>query len=124
MNRIAIALPALVLVIAGWGCETVKKDNQALFPDEELHSYVDSELEKYESLSDEYPKRADFHYKIASIHFQKDDYRKSAASLETAIYLDPSQARYHYQLGRVCMKMPDLEQAEAHFRKAVAAARE
>ncbi|MBN1441290.1 MAG: tetratricopeptide repeat protein [Planctomycetes bacterium] len=117
-HRITWTLTLLLCLVAG--CETVTTEDRSYgMPEGELSSYLDTELERLETLAEEYPKRADYHYRIAGIHFHKARYKDSLGSLEKAIYLDPQQARYHYHLGRIHLMMRDLDQAEAAFRRAV-----
>jgi tetratricopeptide (TPR) repeat protein len=88
------------------------------FPDEDTESILDSKLNNLSKEVEKYPKRHDLHYRIAGVHFQKADYHESAQALERAIALSPEDSKYHFQLGRVYLRMQELEIAEEHFRKA------
>lgn len=109
------------LAIVSVSCQTVTTLDKSTYQisDGETHSYVDSRLEKLYELSDSYPKRHDYHYQIAGIHYLKANFRDSAAHLQKAILQKPDESQYHYHLGRVYMRMNEIEQAEECFANAV-----
>ncbi len=112
------------LLAATFGCKTVTKDEYVgVSFDQQAKSddstVLDSQLKKLESLSREYPKRPDLHYKIAGVHCQKENLRDAAKSLQRAIYLDPGDSKFHYHLGRLYMRMHEMEKAEKALRRAV-----
>ncbi|MBI4586842.1 MAG: tetratricopeptide repeat protein [Planctomycetes bacterium] len=106
----------------GFGCkttETVEDTYDFSIPEGKPSTIVNSRLKQLQEKVRDYPKRADLHFDIAALQFQKESFRDSAESLKEAIYLDPDQPKYHYHLGRVHLYMGELEEAEQAFRKAV-----
>lgn len=111
-----------VVVLFSSGCTTTEMRSETIdfdVPGSKSESILDTRLKILRERSDEYPKRADLHYKIAAIHFQREDFHSSAKSLRQAIYLDPDHVLYHYDLGRVHLQIGELEEAAASFFKAV-----
>ncbi|MEM7230858.1 MAG: tetratricopeptide repeat protein [Planctomycetota bacterium] len=122
MKHLGRSFVSICVLASLVSCQTVTRDDSARhLPDAEPHSYLDSQLEKFVDLADEYPKDPEYHYEIAAIHFQKANYRESASSLRKAIDLrgESPSPRYHYHLGRVLMSMREMEGAEEQFQKAV-----
>jgi len=118
-------LAFLTLLAAGAGCQSVTTEESSFhLPDAQPGSVVDGELERLVERAREYPRVPDYHYKIAAIQFQKQNFKDSAASLRHAIDLEPEDSRYHYHLGRVYLNMRELDKAERSFRKAVSLASE
>lgn len=121
IHRLVLVPVAVTLLLAG--CKTTEKVEDSLsnvFVSEGRSSTIlDSRLKHLKELSEQYPRRADLHYKVAAIEFQKEDFRGSARALKEAIYLDPNRTRYHYDLGRVHLQMGELKEARDAFRKAV-----
>ena len=100
-------------------CESIVDEReQYSLSEETTHSYLDSRLDFLRARVEEYPKRDDYHYQIASVHFEKGDFNLAVSSLEEAIDLRPDIPRYRYHLGRVCLKMGEIDSAEINFRKA------
>ena len=115
----------LAVTVAGVGLlqtsctTTTQADNVYSMPTEKTkHSILDSELKRLQTNVSEYPKRHDFHYKIAGIYFQQQKYRESMDALDAALALDPDESKYHYHAGRVYLRMGELDKAEGHFRTA------
>jgi tetratricopeptide (TPR) repeat protein len=107
------------LLLLPLGCSTTQNDGYSVrFSDGTSTTVLDSKLKQYEKLSKEYPKRADIHYDMAGLHYQKMDYREAARDLENAITLEPNEPKYHYHLGRVYLSMRELDRAETCFRRA------
>lgn len=117
--RFAIgALVALVMGIAG--CQTVESESTDYQPTTEktTQSFLDSRLEVLERRVEEYPKRHEFHYQVAGIHFQKREFRSCVTALHRALDLAPNESKYHYQMGRTYLQMGELASAQEHFRDA------
>jgi tetratricopeptide (TPR) repeat protein len=117
-------VPFALLAVLAAGCTSVQTDEQLNFmfaPDTGATktTVLDSKLERLEKLAKEYPRRSDLPYQIAGVHFQKENLKESARSLQRAIYIDPGEAKYHYHLGRIYLKMRELEKAEESFRRAI-----
>ncbi|MBI4605841.1 MAG: tetratricopeptide repeat protein [Planctomycetes bacterium] len=119
------SLSAALLLALAASCETTTTEKQShMLSEGTSGSVLDSRLRKLEGEAVKYPLRSDLWYEIAAVHFQKPDYRGSAEALGKAIHLDPHESRYHYQLGRVHLKMGELNKAERCFREAVSLAGE
>jgi len=102
------------------GCTTtVSETTDYEVSDGTSASVVDSRLETLQKDSLKYPKRSDLHYQMALLYFQKADYHASRDALEKAIELEPEVSEYQYHLGRVLLRMQELEVAEERFREAV-----
>ncbi len=106
------------LVLCGCTEVIVKDEERHEFTDGASHSILDSRIEFLEDKIREYPKRDDYEYGIAAIYFEKEDYRESARHLRRAISLSPDNSKYHYQLGRVYLKMREVDLAETSFQAA------
>ena len=111
----------LPVVLCSLGCTTTETPiyDYPAQPTKGFGSILDSRLERLETRAEEYPRRADLQAKIAGIHFQKEDFRKSASHLKKAIYLDPNHVRYYFDLGRVQLQMGETEEASEAFGQAV-----
>lgn len=111
----------LVAVVALSGCETTTREMGAnhTITDSKSSSILDSRLKKLKAEAKKYPLVADYHYKIAGVHYEKEEYNESAAALEEAIDIAPDNAKYHYQLARVFLTVANVAEAEEHFRAAV-----
>ncbi len=114
-----VALPVVALLGGCTTTETIRDTFEIDIPNSAHGSVLDTQLKILQERAAEYPRRADLQYKIAAIHFQKEDFRTSAKHLRRAIYLNPDHVRYHYDLGRVHLQMGELEEAEEAFREAV-----
>ena len=100
-------------------CESIVDEReQYSLSEETTHSYLDSRLDFLRARVEEYPKRDDYHYKIASVHFEKGDFYRAVRSLEDAVELRPDIPKYRYHLGRVFLQMGEIDKAVASFRKA------
>lgn len=100
-------------------CESIVDEReQYSLSEETTHSYLDSRLDFLKARVKEYPKRDDYHYKIASVHFEKGDFYRVVRSLEEAIELRPDIPKYRYHLGRVFLQMGEIDNAVSSFRKA------
>ena len=113
-RKVGIVLVAL----GGIGCQTIETEqNRYSLPTEKSKNTIfDAELKVLEDEAREYPKRHDLHYRIAGIHFRKENYRECVRALHSAIELSPRMSKYHYHLGRVYLLMGELRDAEQHFR--------
>jgi len=116
-----LVLPALWAALSGCATTVTNEPASYTFTDDSHGNMtvLDSRLSRLEKLAQEYPKRSDIPYQIAGVHYQKADLKASAKSLERAIYIDPSEAKYHYHLGRVYLRMRELDRAETAFRRAL-----
>ena len=114
-------LPALLVCFCLLlsACESIVDEReQYSLSEETTHSYLDSRLDFLKARVKEYPKRDDYHYKIASVHFEKGDFYRAVRSLEEAVELRPDIPKYRYHLGRVFLQMGEVDNAVASFRKA------
>lgn len=104
------------------GCQTTttEKTDVTMPSGKMTGSILDSRLSQLQQEVQEYPKKHTLHYEIAQVHFQKNDLKQSAESLHQAIELSPGVVKYHYHLGRVYLRMDELELAEKQFRAACA----
>ena len=117
-RRGSVAL-ASVFCLSLCACESIVDEReQYSLSEETTHSYLDSRLDFLNARVDEYPKRDDYHYQIASVHFEKGDFNLAVGSLEDAIELRPDIPKYRYHLGRIYLKMGEIDRAEINFRKA------
>jgi len=55
-------------------------------------------------------------YNLAVIE-ERNDPQKARELLERAIGIDPNYKLAHYMLGRVCVRLKDLDHAESHYRR-------
>ena len=107
------------------GCETVvTRDTKITLADPqdaptEGTTILQSRLDRLEKLAKEYPLRSDYPYQIAGVHAQMENTREAAKALERAIALDKNESKYHYHLGRMYLRMRELDKAETAFRGAV-----
>ena len=117
-RRGPLALVSVVCLLL-CACESIVDERQQYSLSEETtHSYLDSRLEFLQARVEDYPKRDDYHYQIASVHFEKNDFNRAVNSLEKAIRLRSDIPKYRYHLGRVYLKMGEIDHAEVNFRKA------
>ena len=117
--RILSTLLPVVLCAVGCTTTVTSINDHPAQSSKGFTSILDSKLKRLEDRAEDYPRRADLQAKIAGIHFQKEDFRKSANCLRKAIYLDPNHVRYSFDLGRVRLQMGEIEEAEESFRQAV-----
>ncbi len=127
MSTKKYSIPILLsasFLLAGPGCTTTKTtttSGEYSFdfgggPDKTI---LDAKLKQLVVLSEKYPKRSDLPYQIAGVYYQKQEYHEAVNAIHHAIEIDPGEAKYHYHLGRLYLKMRELEQAEQAFRKAL-----
>ena len=115
-----LVIAAVLLVGIVGGCTTTVSETMDYdVTDGSSASVVDAELEHLRQESLKYPRRSDIHYQMALLSFQRADYHESREALEKAIELEPDVSEYQYHLGRVLLRMQELEVAEERFREAV-----
>lgn len=112
----------ICLAVLPWlsSCQTTKTEKTSVsMPTEDMSkSILDSRLSSLQKEVEEYPKRHELHYRIASVLYQKNDLKQCVNALHKAIDLSPKVAKYHYHLGRVYLHMGELQSAEKEFRTA------
>ena len=114
----SLALVSIVCLLL-CACESIVDEReQYSLSEETTHSYLDSRLEFLQARVEEYPKRDDYHYEIASVHFEKGDFNRAVGNLKKAIKLRPDIPKYRYHLGRIYLKMGEIDRAEVNFRTA------
>jgi tetratricopeptide (TPR) repeat protein len=116
--RLSALLIASVLFVAGC-TTTVSETTDYEVGSSVAGSVVDTRINHLREEAAKYPRRSDLQYDIALLYFQKGDYHESQEALEDAIEIAPEVSEYHYHLGRVLLRMQELELAEGHFREAV-----
>ncbi|HVR75653.1 MAG TPA: tetratricopeptide repeat protein [Planctomycetota bacterium] len=114
-----LLLVSAVGALSGCQTTTTEKGGSYMLTDSKSSSILDSRLKKLKEGVKKYPLVADYHYKIAGVHYEKAEYNESAAALERAIGIAPDNAKYHYQLARVFLTVANVAEAEEHFRAAV-----
>ena len=118
MRFFSTLLPVVVCAVGCTTTETLINDYPGQ-PSKGYTSILDTKLKTLKKRAEEYPRRADLQAKMAGIHYQKENFRKSADHLKKAIYLEPNHVRYYFDLGRVQLQMGEIEEAEESFRHAV-----
>ena len=82
-------------------------------------SIIDSRIRHFEKLIRKYPRRADLHFKICNLHFQRDEFREAAAAVDRALRITPRNVQYLYRKGRLHLRMGENPEGIVAFRKAV-----
>lgn len=82
-------------------------------------SIIDSRIRHYEKLIRKYPRRADLHFTICNLHFERDEFRKAMAAADRALGITPRNVQYLYRKGRLHLRMGENPEGIVAFRKAV-----
>lgn len=114
-----LALLGVLLVVPACTTTVTEKGTDYEIADAQSSSFRDTELDNLKAEVEKYPKRHDLHYRIAGIYFERGSYYKSRDALEQAIELESGEGKYHFQLGRVYLRMQELEPAETQLRTAI-----
>ena len=82
-------------------------------------SFVDGEINRLRKKVKRFPELVELHLKIANLLTSKEKHYDAAAEIKEAIYKEPKNARYHFELGRVYQRMGKWNLAEVSFKQVV-----